>query len=222
MKLKDKRILIVGAGKTGKSTAKFLLEQGANVTLNDRNKIKFKINHNNFKMVENGHPEEIFSEADLIILSPGVNRKILPIPPNKEVIGDVELFYYFNKSKVIAITGTNGKTTTTYLTGKILETKYNVFVGGNIGTPAIEYCNEKESIDYAILELSSFQLENIKKFTPDIGVILNITPDHLDRYENFNEYLEAKLNLFKNNRENQIFIANESVRKFIKNKNIYF
>ncbi len=220
--IKGKNIVVVGAGKTGRAVTEFLLNKGANVVLNDKNEIKENLKHNRLKIIDKTHPEEIFDRADLIVVSPGVNIKTLPIKENKKVIGDIELFYYFNKSKIIAITGTNGKTTTTTLVGEILKKKYKTFVGGNIGIPAIKIFNEQTEYDYSVLELSSFQLEGIKDFTVDIGVLLDITPDHLDRYDNFNEYVNAKLNILKNRTHNQVFIANHNIKKFIKDNHIVF
>jgi len=223
IELENRKILVIGAGKTGKAVAEFLLHKGAYVILNDKNSININLNHKNLKIIENGHPAEIFEKTDLIVISPGIDRKKLPIPDGKEVIGDIELFYLFNTSKIIAITGTNGKTTTTTLAGEILKTKYKTFIGGNIGTPAIEIFKTNEHYDFSILELSSFQLECIKNFTPDIAVILNITPDHLDRYKDFNEYANAKMNILKNRKNNQLVIMNKSIKRFIKDSdNFYF
>ena len=207
--IKNKKTVVVGAGETGVAAANFLSDKCARVILNDRK----KLNQENImldkrvEIVDGGHSRVVFENADMVVLSPGVDRRTLPLPDNIYVIGDVELFYHYNKSKIISITGTNGKTTTTYLAGEILKKKYNVFVGGNIGVPLFEVFQMK-NCDISILELSSFQLENIDAFVTDIGVILNITPDHLDRYESFDEYKRAKLNLFKNQKSNQIVILN--------------
>ncbi len=220
--IKGKNILVVGAGSTGVSVAEFLLERNANVILNDKKSISVNLEHSNLTLVENAHPEEVFKNADLIILSPGINRKNLPIPEGKKVIGDIELFYHFNESKIIAITGTNGKTTTTTLVGMILNRKYKTFVGGNIGTPCMNFFKRGESFEYSVLELSSFQLETIEDFTADVAAILNITPDHLDRYDNFNEYVSAKMRLFENQKRGQIFIANKNIEKFIQNRGVIY
>ncbi len=222
-----KKVLVVGAGKTGITTANFLANLGLEVTLNDKNKIKdtFKI-HRKVKIVDNGHYEKIFKESELIVVSPGVNTKKLKWLKDKVVIGDIELFSWFDESKVIAITGTNGKTTTTYLTGEILKQKYNVFVGGNIGTPALARFLPFEEYQYSVLELSSFQLEIIDKFYADFAVILNITPDHLDRYETFDEYVQAKLNILKNQKISQYVILNKDYPMLnnltIEGKSVYF
>lgn len=204
-----KKVVVVGAGKTGIATANFLANLGMEVILNDKNKVENRnVVHRKVKIVDEGHYRNIFKEAELVVVSPGVNVKELPIEKEKEVIGDIELFSWFDESKVIAITGTNGKTTTTFLTGKILEKKYNVFVGGNIGTPALMRFLPYEEYDFSVLELSSFQLETVDKFYADIAVILNITPDHLDRYKSLDEYITAKLKILKNQKESQIVIVN--------------
>ncbi len=208
-----KKVLVVGAGKTGVATANFLATLGVEVTLNDKNKIKEKLNLNRkVKVVDNGHYEKLFKEAELIVVSPGVDISNLKWIEGKDVIGDVELFSWFDDSKIVAITGTNGKTTTTFLTGEILKKKYKVFVGGNIGTPVLERFLPYDEKDFSVLELSSFQLETVDKFYADIAVILNITPDHLNRYRSFEDYKNAKLNILKNSKQGQYVILNSEIK----------
>ncbi len=227
MNLNGKDILVVGAGKTGISAVNFLVKKGASVTLNDkkildRNSLGID---KSVKIIDGHHNREVFTSPELIILSPGIDRSSLPIPEGKDVIGDIELFYTFNSSKIVAITGTNGKTTTTHLTGEILKKKFKVFVGGNIGTPVFDTLIDGVNVDWSVLELSSFQLENIKDFYPDISVVLNITPDHLDRYKSFEDYVNAKLNIFKNQSGKEIILLNkrdEILNKLKLSGNVYW
>ncbi len=220
-------VVVVGAGKTGISTANFLKKRGFNVILNDLKKMeKPKALDEEIEFISGEYEKKIFEKADFIILSPGINKKNFPIK-NKKIIGDIELFYFYNKSKIIGITGTNGKSTTTILTGEILKRKYKIFVGGNIGIPVMDaFNNDHSGYEFSVLELSSFQLELIEKFCPEIAVVLNITPDHLNRYSNFDEYVNAKLNIFKNQTKNQIAILNYNdkiLRKLkLKSKIYYF
>ncbi len=207
MKVENKKVLIVGAGKSGISTARFLKEKGAVVTINDiRSEAELGEALNSIKtaditFVGGHHPKELFLSHDLIVVSPGVPHNTEPFNAAREkgieVIGEMELAYRFISTPIIAITGTNGKTTTTTLIGEILkDSNISVFVGGNIGTPLIEYADD-DSKKLVVLEVSSFQLETIKHFHPFGGIILNITPDHLDRYKDMEEYAETKMRLFE-------------------------
>lgn len=207
MNVKDKNVLVVGLGKSGLASALFLKRHGANVVVND---IKDEKNFEKEKQIllEKGinfifgkHSEEIFLKQDLIVVSPGVPTYIEPFlkahDKGIEIIGELELAYRFISTPIIAITGTNGKTTTTTLLGEILKKEgIKVFVGGNIGTPLIEYADD-DSADLVVLEVSSFQLETISHFHPYGGIILNITPDHLDRYSSMEEYASVKMRLFE-------------------------
>ena len=208
MVLQGKKILIVGAGRTGISTARFCLGKGARVTLNDMQK---KIDapqdllDKGMVVEAGGHSVTTFVSHDLIVLSPGVSIMIRPVIEAQargiEVISEIELAGRFLRAPVIAVTGTNGKTTTTSLIGALLQAAGKcVFVGGNIGTPLIESCMQDESFDYIIAEISSFQLEAIRHFRPCISVLLNVTDDHLDRHASFDAYLAAKARIFINQR----------------------
>jgi UDP-N-acetylmuramoylalanine--D-glutamate ligase len=209
MDLKNKRALVVGLGKSGVASALFLKDRGARVTVSDsksedqlRSAIPALLDKG--IAVETGsHGERTFREQDLIVVSPGVpldvpqlaNARSLGIP----TIGEVELASRFLKGHIVAITGSNGKTTTTTLAGEVISMGgYEVLVGGNIGTPAISLLEEETSDTYDVLEISSFQLETIEKFHPELAVILNITPDHLDRHHDFRTYVEAKARIFEN------------------------
>ncbi len=164
--------------------------------------------------IETGqHGERTFRDQDLIVVSPGVpsdqpqlqHARSLGIP----VIGEVELAFRFLQGKVIAITGSNGKTTTTTLVGEILaKSSKKTLVGGNIGTPVISLVDKSTPDSYVVLEISSFQLESIQQFRPWIAAILNITPDHLDRHHTFQAYVDAKARIFENQQSGDFGVLN--------------
>jgi len=214
--LSGKKVLVAGAGKTGISTARFLLQKGAQLTVADTNihaEIPEDIKQSTAKTIRGPHENSIFTEQDLIIISPGIPLTIEPIAKaisnGIKVISEIELASLFTKTPIIAITGTNGKTTTTTLLQHIFETcGKKVFTGGNIGTPLIEYASGVQDADYIIAEISSFQLETIYKFRPCISILLNITEDHLDRYDLFDDYVSAKNNIFKNQQKTDTAIIN--------------
>ncbi len=224
--MRMRKAAVIGAGKTGIATALYLTRKNYEVILNDINVMKRpEILPASVKFITGSHKREIFNDVEFIVLSPGIDKKKFPVK-DKRIIGDVELFYENCKSKIIAITGTNGKTTTTTLIGEVLKRKFRVFVGGNIGTPVLEAFNEDIDYDWSVVELSSFQLELIDKFSADIIVILNITPDHLNRYSSFEEYKRAKLNILKNQKIDQIVVLNfddENLKNLkLKTENIYY
>jgi UDP-N-acetylmuramoylalanine--D-glutamate ligase len=209
MEVKGKRVLVVGLGKSGAASALFLQKHGARVAVSDakspdqlRNEIPVLLDHG--ISVETGqHGERTFRDQDLIVVSPGVpydvpqlvQARSLGIP----VIGEVELASRYLKGKIVAITGSNGKTTTTTLAGAILAAgSHKALVGGNIGTPAITFVESATADSWVVLEISSFQLETIESFHPRIAVVLNVTPDHLDRHYTFENYVAAKARIFKN------------------------
>jgi UDP-N-acetylmuramoylalanine--D-glutamate ligase len=216
MELKNKKALIVGFGKTGLATTHFLLKKGAAVTLADHQK-KINIPKEFLEkgvLIETGeHKIETFTNQDLIVVSPGVPLIIRPIIEAQargiEVISEIELAYRFLSTPLIAVTGTNGKTTTTSLLQHMFKISgKKTFVGGNIGTPLIECVSSGQQADYAIAEISSFQLESTKGFKPYISVLLNITEDHLDRYPSFDDYVYAKSRIFMNQKESDIAVLN--------------
>ena len=208
MDLKNKRVLVVGLGKSGLSAAMFLRAQGARVTVSDSwsavalaKEIPALLEAG--IMVESGgHGLLTFRRQDLIVVSPGVP---LDTPEVKQVvafgltvIGELELASRYLKGQVVAITGSNGKTTTTTLVGKILsDAGLPTQVGGNIGLPVIDLVAKSTPETVNVLEVSSFQLETIEEFHPRIAVILNITPDHLDRHGSFEKYVAAKERIFE-------------------------
>jgi UDP-N-acetylmuramoylalanine--D-glutamate ligase len=201
---KNQRIYILGAGKSGIAAAEYLAEQGAAVWLNDeKNKDAFdpctleKLAAKGVILDLGRTADPLSIKADLIMQSPGypADKPVLleAAAAGIPVVSEIELGYLATKASIMGITGSNGKTTTTSLLGEIMKKAFsNVFVGGNIGTPFISEAGKLAAEDWAVLELSSFQLETIRSFRPKIGLILNMTPDHLDRHKTFENYCEAK------------------------------
>jgi UDP-N-acetylmuramoylalanine--D-glutamate ligase len=209
MELNDKRVLVVGLGKSGVASALFLKSRGARVTVSDskpeaelRKEILLLLEHG-IAVETGGHGDRTFRDQDLIVVSPGVPfdapQLVQARSLGEKVIGEIELAAQFLSGPMVAITGANGKTTTTTLAGEILTAaKLPVLVGGNIGTPAITFVDQSTPKTWIVLEVSSFQLETIVDFRPRIAVILNITPDHLDRHKTFANYIDAKARIFEN------------------------
>ena len=231
MDLFNKKILVVGLGMTGIATARFLKNMGAVVTVTDMAKedelgesvaIIRKLGIN---MELGSHENSTFENADLIVLSPGVPHAIPQIQRAKDkgidVLGEIELASKFIDQPVIAITGTNGKTTTTTLLGEMLKSSgFNVFVGGNIGSPLIGYVDREEKAEIVVVEVSSFQLDTIESFKPKVGVLLNITEDHLDRYKDFTAYAKSKCRIFENQNSSDTAVLNGDdplIRKLTEN-----
>ena len=221
MELINKQITVVGLGKTGISTARFLIRRGAKVTVTDTGtgspvkKAAEKLNSMGVLTHLGGHDSRFFQCADMIIISPGVPHTLQYFNDAREkgipVIGEIELAYRFISEPIIAITGTNGKTTTTTLLGEMLEKSgIKTFVGGNIGTPLIDYIDDQQKADWLVVELSSFQLDTIELFKPRIAVLLNITDDHMDRYAGFSDYVESKGRIFENQSLEDFAVVNIS------------
>ncbi|HWF03157.1 MAG TPA: UDP-N-acetylmuramoyl-L-alanine--D-glutamate ligase [Candidatus Angelobacter sp.] len=219
MELMNKRVLVVGLGRSGVASAIFLQEHGAKVIVSD-SKSEVLLQSEVPALLDRGisietghHGERTFRDQDLIVVSPGVpsdqpqlqHARSLGIP----VIGEVELAFRFLQGKVLAITGSNGKTTTTTLVGEILaKSGKQTLVGGNIGTPVISLAGQSSPETQVVLEISSFQLESIEQFRPWIAAILNITPDHLDRHHTFEAYTAAKARIFENQQATDFAILN--------------
>ncbi|MBT8358622.1 MAG: UDP-N-acetylmuramoyl-L-alanine--D-glutamate ligase [Deltaproteobacteria bacterium] len=204
-----KKVLVVGLGMTGVSTARFLVNQGAFVTVTDMAKDDELgdsgaiIRELGINMELGGHKNTTFENAELIVLSPGVPHTISQLQRARDkgvkVIGEIELASKFIDQPIVAITGTNGKTTTTTLLGDMLiSSGFKVFVGGNIGSPLIGYVDRNKKAEIIVLEVSSFQLDTIESFKPKVSVMLNITKDHLDRYPDFDAYVKSKCRIFVN------------------------
>ena len=214
MELKNKIIGIIGYSRTGKAVAEFAKKRGAKVKISELSsseELKRDLEEKGYEYEIGKNSSEFLEKAELIIISPGVPSDSPFVSEleamGKNVISEIEFASYFIKSKIIGITGSNGKSTVTSMIWHILkETGENVIIGGNIGIPLIKFAEEDS--DYFVVELSSFQLEKIKKFKPFVSVLLNITPDHLDRYSRFEDYAIAKFNIFKNQDEEDFAVLN--------------
>lgn len=238
LQLKDKKVIVVGLAKSGVGAAKLLLQVGARVKISD-SKSTSELQEQiallkDIDIETGGHKEESLADCDLIVTSPGVALDIPFLRKAKElqipIISEMELAYQFlPQNFVIGITGTNGKTTTTALIGEILKAaKLKVVVAGNIGNPLSEFIDKIDKDDIVVLEISSFQLQTIKDFRPNIAVFLNFTPDHLDRHKNLDEYLSAKTRIFENQLEKDFMVLNRDdttimeVSRQFKAKPLYF
>lgn len=209
MELERRKILVVGLARTGAAVARFLAERGALVTVTDMKDESLlapwmeKLADLQIGYQLGGHDDDAFLSADMIVVSPGVPMDIPPLVSarsrGKLILSEIELASCFINAPMVAITGTNGKTTTTTLVGEIFrECGYRAFVGGNIGKPLIDLITSAEPVDYVVAEISSFQLEGILHFRPRVSVLLNVTEDHLDRYSSYREYIDAKARIFEN------------------------
>jgi len=219
MDVNNKRVLVVGLGKSGVASALFLKARGARVTVSDakpqdqlQDEIPVLLDQG-IAVETGGHGERTFHGQDLIVVSPGVPMDAAPLVQaralGESVIGEIELAAQFFPGRIVAITGSNGKTTTTTLAGEIVAAGgYRTAVGGNIGTPAISLVESATAETIAVLEVSSFQLETIETFRPQIAVVLNVTPDHLDRHRTFTAYTDAKARIFENQRAEDFAVLN--------------
>src|SRR6266404_3170804 len=219
MELNNKRVLVVGLGKSGVASALFLKSHGARVTVSDtksgdelRNEIPVLLDHG-ITVETGGHGERTFRGQDLIVVSPGVPGDAPLLAQaramGETVIGEIELAAQFLPGPIIAITGSNGKTTTTALTGEVITAAgFLALVGGNIGTPAISLAEHARPETVIVLEVSSFQLETIQTFRPKVAVVLNVTPDHLDRHRTFEAYVDAKARIFENQKPEDFAVLN--------------
>jgi UDP-N-acetylmuramoylalanine--D-glutamate ligase len=219
MELNNKRVLVVGLGKSGVASALFLKAHGAKVTVSDtksgddlRNEIPVLLDHG-ITVETGGHGDRTFRGQDLIVVSPGVPVDAPPLMQaralGESVIGEIELAAQFLPGPIVAITGSNGKTTTTTLTGEIMTAAgFSALVGGNIGTPAISLAERAKPETAIVLEVSSFQLETIQTFRPKVAVVLNVTPDHLDRHRTFEVYVDAKARIFENQQGSDFAVLN--------------
>jgi len=236
---KGKKVLVVGLARTGIATAKFLKAKGSLVTATE---VKPKeemgeavqaLKGMDISTEWGGHQTEAFLKQDIIVVSPGVDLSIEPIQKAVEygvrVISEIELAYHFIHVPIIAVTGTNGKTTTTLLVGEMLkEDGRKVGVGGNVGEPLILFADGKDRWEVLVVEISSFQLEAIEDFRPRISVLLNITEDHLDRYPRYDDYIEAKVRIFANQNSGDLAVLNRDdpiimqFREKVKAKKVLF
>jgi UDP-N-acetylmuramoylalanine--D-glutamate ligase len=217
----EKNVLVVGLGESGLAAAQWLVRKGSQVTVSEtRKKADFNkesvddLLRSGVKLEFGGHRIKTFLESDLIVVSPGIALDIKPLSQARDqgvpIIGEIELASRYLKTPCIAVTGTNGKSTVVHLIGEVLRKGgKRVFVGGNIGRPLTYYIAREQRADYVVLEVSSFQLDTIQTFSPLIALILNISPDHLDRYEDYTSYVRSKERIFTNQGPEQILILND-------------
>jgi UDP-N-acetylmuramoylalanine--D-glutamate ligase len=209
MELSSRHIVVVGLARSGLAAARFLKENGARITITDRaaeTELGPYVEQALALGVDlelGGHRAAAFRSADLVVVSPGVPHDLPAFQPARdrgiELIGEMELACRFIKQPIVAVTGTNGKTTVTELVGRMLAASgKKVFVGGNIGNPLVEIAGKDAGLDAIVVEVSSFQLDTIATFRAHVAVLLNITPDHLDRYADFEAYGRSKARIFEN------------------------
>ncbi|HEV7798638.1 MAG TPA: UDP-N-acetylmuramoyl-L-alanine--D-glutamate ligase, partial [Pyrinomonadaceae bacterium] len=219
MNVNGKKVLVLGAARSGIACAKFLAARGATVALNDAQPIEkwgaeaTALKSEGVGILPGDVPGWLLDNLDLVVISPGVPTKAIPVRyaerAGAEIIGEVELASRYLKGRIVAITGSNGKTTTTTLIGEMLkDAGLPTLVGGNIGTPLVSLVESSRADGWTVVELSSFQLETIKEFHPSVAVVLNVTPNHLDRYESFTDYAAAKHRIFMNQTSEDVAILN--------------
>lgn len=220
MELKGVNALVCGMARSGVAAAELLKKQGANVTLQDlktEDKLEKKdiehLREIGVSLYLGSNPDDILDKFSLMVMSPGIPLELPFVKAAREkgieVIGEMELACRIGKAKMIAITGTNGKTTTTSLAGEIMKNfNSKTYVVGNIGTPYSEYAMEADEGSFAVAELSSFQLESIDTFHPLVSAVLNITPDHLNRHKTLENYIAAKERVFLNQTEKDFVVLN--------------
>ena len=222
-KEKQPYFLIIGLGASGMSMAKFLHSKGKTVIATDiddsKTKIAEELNALGIKTQIGFHEPKTFNQASFLIPSPGIpeTNTFIQTAVNLGVTitSELDIFTRYNTLPVIAVTGTNGKTTTTTLINDILKyCGYTPFVGGNIGTPLVDHLMNKGKTDVIVAEISSFQLDISSRFRPDVGVLLNISEDHLDRYENFRAYEASKWSIFNHQTPSDTAVINESTKGF--------
>jgi UDP-N-acetylmuramoylalanine--D-glutamate ligase len=219
MNVAGKKVLVLGAARSGIACAKFLSSRGATVALNDAQPLEkwsadaLALKTEGVGCLAGEAPGWLLEQLDLLVVSPGVPTKAIPVRyaerAGAEIIGEVELAARFLRGRIVAITGSNGKTTTTTLIGALLQDAgLPTQVGGNIGTPLISLVESSRPDGWTVVELSSFQLETIKEFHPTVALVLNVTPNHMDRYESFTDYAAAKHRIFLNQEPGDLAILN--------------
>ena len=212
-------ILIIGAARSGVASAEYLLSIGKQIVISDMNTklaedVETQLGHASVSYVWGKQPDVAALQPELIVMSPGVPLSIPPVVKARElgipVISEPELAFRYSDVPFVAITGTNGKTTTTTLTAFLLEKEgRKVVAGGNIGLPLISQCPKMSANDIVVAEMSSFQLESMDSFCPKVAVVMNLTPDHLDRHKTMEAYAAAKANIFKNQGPEEYLLLNK-------------
>jgi UDP-N-acetylmuramoylalanine--D-glutamate ligase len=231
--LRGHTAVVLGAGASGLAAARLLARMGAAVRVLEKNEASAaKVPADlGLEVCVGEHKPAHFEGADLIVLSPGIARSKVAslLPEGVQVVSELELASWFVSEPIIAVTGTNGKTTTTTLISRILEANgKKVFTGGNIGTPLCEYLLGDEQADVLVLEVSSFQLQNSPSFHPRVGVLLNFSANHLDYHETMEEYLSAKLSMFTHMDAEDLAVVPLSMkdelekRDFTRSRRVYF
>lgn len=219
MELKGQSVLVVGMARSGGAAARFAAARGAVVTVNDARPIEAlgadaaELQGEGMSVVVGGHPVELFTSANLVVVSPGVPADAEPLVAARAagvpVIGEVELASRFLRGRIVGITGSNGKTTTTTLIGQMLaDAGLHVSVAGNIGTPLVATVDASTDDTWHVVEFSSFQLECIDMMRVHRAVILNITPDHLDRHRTLSAYAAAKARILENQTSDDLAVLN--------------
>ncbi len=234
--IKGKKVSVIGAARSGLAVAKLLKRLNADVFISDVKKIeeikyvKFTTNELDLLGIKyefGGHSDRVF-DCDFIVISPGVPSSADIVVKAKnmgiKVLSEIEVASWFCKAPIVAVTGTNGKTTTTSLIGFILKNAgFKTIVAGNIGAPFSDFVLDVDEESVVVLEVSSFQLDHIETFKPKVAVLLNITPDHLDRYASFGDYILSKFRIFKNQKENDFAVYNyddEIVQPYVESLNL--
>lgn len=218
LELKNQRVLVVGLGKSGLAAAKFLKQRGAQVTVSDARPATLikelpDLLDQGFSVEAGSHGLLTFRRQDLIVVSPGVPQSTPELMQVRamgmHIIGELELGAQYLQGQIVAITGSNGKTTTTSLLGEIFKAAgLPTLVGGNIGRPVTEMVADSAADSWSVLEVSSFQLETIETFKPRIALVLNVTPDHLDRHGSFENYAAAKARITENQSGEDFLVLN--------------
>jgi len=213
-------VVVVGLGKSGVSAVRFLLNFGVKISVSEGGRqenlegdLVRWLKEKRVFVETGGHTSELLTSADCIVVSPGIPLDIAPLEAARQkgipVVGELALAKDFLKAPVVAVTGTNGKSTVTTLIGDLLRgSGKKPFVGGNIGIPLAEYLAGPQDCEAVVLEVSSFQLDSAGEFRPQVGVLLNITPDHLDRYASYGAYVDSKMSLFKNQQSGDVAVVN--------------
>ncbi len=212
-------ILVIGLGKSGLACINVLRSRGATVIATDEKPVGelqaaiATVEQHGARFVEPAQLEGVIGALTSAVLSPGVplNSPVVRAVQNRNVpvLGEIEVAFRLCKAPIVAVTGTKGKSTTTALIGHLLRScGLTVHVGGNIGNPLIDEVVKAKASDWVVAEVSSFQLETIRAFKPRVAVLLNIAPDHLDRYHSMEEYAEAKYRIFANQAFGDVFVGN--------------
>lgn len=234
--IEGKKVTVIGGARSGLAVAKLLKKMGAEVFVSDMKKpeeikyVKFtpeELRTAGIKYEFGEHSEKVY-DCDFMVISPGVPSNAPVVKKAMElgikVWSEIEVASWFCKAPIVAVTGTNGKTTTTSLIGHIFRTAgFKVIVAGNIGTPFSDFVLDADEKSIVVLEVSSFQLDHIESFSPRVAVLLNITPDHLDRYDSFSDYILSKFRIFKNQRGDDFAVYNyddEIVQPYVESLNI--